>query len=83
MRTAKSTIGHASTGSNASRSVFKYLTPHKVLLLVLIHAYCTASVPTKYHAAIFTHLLLQIEVKHLIRVIFETIKGTTRAESSS
>jgi hypothetical protein len=47
-----------------SRYVFKYLTPHKILLLVLIHAYCHASIPPKFQALIFKFLLDQIEAKY-------------------
>jgi hypothetical protein len=47
-----------------SRYVFKYLTPHKILLLVLIHAYCHASIPPKSQALTFKFLLDQIEVKY-------------------
>jgi hypothetical protein len=45
-----------------SRYVIKYLTPHKVLLLILIHAYCHASIPPRYQASVFKFLLDQIEV---------------------
>lgn len=69
MITAKTTPGHTLASSDTARYVFKYLTPHKVFLLILIHAYCTASVPTKYHVAIFTFLLHHVEVNILIRIV--------------
>jgi hypothetical protein len=56
----------ASSSLSGSREqapyVFKFLTPHKILLLVLIHAYCHASIPPKFQALIFKFLLDQIEV---------------------
>ena len=69
MITAKDTPGHTLASTDTAQYVFKYLTPHKVFLLILIHAYCTASVPTKYHAAIFTLLLHHIDVNIFIRIV--------------
>ena len=45
-----------------SRYVFKYLTPHKILILILIHAYCNSSVPGKHQGVVLTFLLENIEV---------------------
>jgi hypothetical protein len=67
MMPAKNTPGHTLASRDAARYVLEYLTPHKILLLILIHAYCTASVPKKYQTAIFTLLLHYIEV-NIIRI---------------
>ena len=53
-------------GGRQSRYVFKHLTPHKILILIVIHSYCIASVPAKYQAEIFRFLLREIEVNHSI-----------------
>jgi hypothetical protein len=45
-----------------TRHFFKFLTPRKVLVLILVHAYCASLVPPKYNAAVFKLLLDQIEV---------------------
>jgi hypothetical protein len=45
-----------------SRQFFKYLTPHKILVLMLVHAYCSSLVPAKYNAVVFKLLLDQVEV---------------------
>ena len=45
-----------------SRQLFKFLTPAKIALLVIVHIYCTASTQTRYNAALFTFLLREIEV---------------------
>jgi hypothetical protein len=68
MITAEDTPRHTLASRDAARYVFNYLTPHKVFLLILLHAYCTASVPTKYHAVVFTLLLHHIEV-NVIRIV--------------
>ena len=40
----------------------QYLTPRKILLLILVHAYCSASIPGQFHAHVFSLLLEHIEV---------------------
>ena len=51
--------------NSTSRHLFKYLTPHKIVLLVLIHIYCTDWIPPKFNATIFKVLLQHIEVFHI------------------
>jgi hypothetical protein len=48
--------------SQQPRVIVKYLTPHKILLVILIHAYCTSFIPTRSHGALFKFLLDEIEV---------------------
>jgi hypothetical protein len=55
-------LPQSSSSKEATRSVFKYLTPHKIVILILIHAYCTDSVPAKYQAQVLKVLLHEIEV---------------------
>lgn len=45
-----------------SRYTLKYLTPHKIVLIILIHAYCTSLIPPSNQARVLTFLLQQIEV---------------------
>jgi hypothetical protein len=42
--------------------LFKYLTPQKIPLLVLVHTYCNSLVAAKHHALLFKFLLQQIQV---------------------
>jgi len=52
----------SSTPRRKTRIELKYMTPHKVLLLILIHAYCTASIPPQSHAQVFALLLEHVDV---------------------
>ena len=51
--------------ANLPRILLKYFTPHKVFLLVLIHAFCNSIVAKRHYAPIFRFLLEHIEVEFL------------------
>jgi hypothetical protein len=61
--------------------VVKFLTPHKILLVILIHAYCMSSVPTRSHTALFKLLLDHIEVHCPLSVLIRVQKPKGRPQT--
>src|SRR5277367_754041 len=68
----------SSTPQRRTPFELKYLTPHKVLLLILVHAYCTASIPSQSHAQVFALLLEHINVSFPLDRLLIVLAGTKR-----